>query len=527
MSDYKLLFHLEKTQFKNRFKELLTQPKRLIMYLLYIAFMGWIVGFNIFNSKESTIGESPNFKLYVGAGALVLFAFTATSMIKKSSLHFKLSDINYLFTAPVDNRKILMIALLKRIPTYLLTTVYTLIFLFSIVFRSIAPSAAEVFVTIVGYSFIFLIMETFSFLLFVIQAKWHMENLRSRVRKIFSLVVFIPALFFIFKSIQENGATINSLLLGLNEKSLDFIPIIGWGRFLLMSVLNGLTSMSVVALIIMTLLYVTLIILTYRFADDYYEDVIEQSEKMAELMANAKAGRTLRTSWQLKKKVKVVDKAVYGQAFNWKRKVLLLKSDFSLYFSIETLLCLVITGGLFIFGSDEKRYMPYVVSGMYFYIKFLFFMQSHLDEELKKPYFYLIPDAPMKKIIATVKIDLIRFFINIVLIVVLSSALSQTFESAYIILPFAATSVYSIMLFSNYMFNIFIPPKDFERLSVLFKMIQMIVLLLPSIIVSIVIGVIMKNILITLLGMLVVNGIISLIVLMLADVLFEKLELTK
>lgn len=152
-------------------------------------------------------------------------------------------------------------------------------------------------------------------------------------------------------------------------------------------------------------------------------------------------------------------------------------------------------------------------------------MQTQLDFELKKPFFYLIPDSPMKKILATVKIDLIRFLINVFALVMTHMVMSQAVDLVYFLLPVAMMLFYAMMLFSSYMFNIFLPSGDFQRLAVLFKMIQTLILLLPSLIVLIAIGILTNSPIYALGGSIIINGLLCVVILALSELLFNRLEL--
>lgn len=528
MNDYRLLLHLDRKQFVNSLKSILQNPKRLLIYVGYIAFMVWVVFINVSNSSDASFTEQGNFEGYVGGGLFILLSMTVIGMLKKSSIFFKMADVNYLFTAPIDNRKILLITLIKRIPVYIMTTIYTLIFILSIVFRSYSPDFKQILITTLSFALVYLITETISFMIFVISAKWKLENLRAWFIKGAMVAIFIPLLVSLYKNMSTVGWNLEGLLAGVNDKWLNFIPIIGWGRYLILTVLSGITSITLWVFLGMVLTYLILIVPTFLLADDYYEDVLQQSEQMSQLKTQIKTGRyKKKIAWQFKKKVSLKDKSTYGKAFNWKRKIMILKSDFSLYFSLETLLGVLACLGAYFFLDFDIKYAPYIISGIYFYLKFLFFMQNHLGEELDKPYIYVIPDSPKKKILATVTVDLMRFMINVIVVTLISAILSQNFEIGYIILPLAATSTYAIMLLSNYLVNLFLPSEDVERLYILLRALQMILLLVPSIIATVILGIVTQNVAMALGGMFGVNGLIAFVILMLSDVLFEKLEFKK
>jgi len=526
MSDYSILLRLEKMLFINYFKNLIRNPKRMIFYVLYIAFMAWVVVTNLGNFGNSSMAEMTNFRGYFSAGAFIMFFIMSFSMLKQSSLVFKMSDVNLLFPAPMDSRKIMMITLLKKIPTYLLTSAFTLIFILSMIVSMFETTTLAIVMTGIGYTLLFLILEPLSFCIFSISTKLNIEDFRSKLIKWTYMLIGLLILGLIGMEFMTDGFSVQSIVSGIGSKWLHYIPIIGWGKYLVMSAVDGVTTYTYLALAGMSLLYIFIVLLTFYLSNDYYEDVMSMSEERAKLVSDAKQGRTKSLNFHFKKKkVTMEDNTKYAGALDWKRQLLLKRSDFSVYLSMETLLCILIVIGFKFFVEDAAEYSLYFASGIYLYIKFLFSAQTQLDHELKKPFFYLIPDSPMRKIFATVKIDLRRFFINMIAIVLVHVVLNQHFESAYIILPIAMTLFYSMTLFSSYMFNIFLPPEDVARLAVLFKMLQTIVVLLPSFIVLMTIGILTENIFWALAGSSIVNAIISVVFLALSEIMFERLEL--
>lgn len=525
MKPYSLLMNIEKRVFINSIKSIIGSPKRLITYILYIAFMTWVILMNVKNvGSASTSDQLATFGKYFQGGAFILILFISYALLKQSSMSFRMSEINLLFTAPIDSRKLLLFNVFKRIPVYLMTSLYTLIFILSIMIRMYQPTFVEILCTCIGYTFVLLILEPMSFCLFVISTKIKKEDFAERAVKVFFILISLIALIPVAINISKFGFSLEVLFDGLGSKYLNMIPVIGWGRYLTITVIEGLNLYTLLALAGMVTMYIVFLFITYKLGDDYYEDVIHTSEERSQKIKEYKSGKSNIKSFQLKKKRITTTKFKTGAgALDWKRQHMLKRTDFSAFLSMETLLCLVIAVGSILFVKDPEFETIYVATGIYFYIKFLFSMETELDRELKKPYYYLIPDSAMKKMLNIVKVDLLRFLINTSIIAAISSF--SGFKIEYLLLPLTVTSLYTVMILSSYLFNLFLPSEDFKRMMLMFKMLQMILLLLPSIIVMIIIGVTTESIALTLLGSFLVNMIISGIMLALSEGLFARLEL--
>lgn len=522
MKSFSILFQLEKTLLINQIKSIISNPKRVISYLAYLIFMSWVVFVNIKNFS----GQSSNvFAQYANGGVFIFMLMIAYGMTKKSSIYFKMSEINLIFTAPFDQRKLLMFTLLKRIPVYLLTSIYTLIFIMSMVIGMYHPSILELVISCIGYTLVLLILEPLGFCMFAIGTRLRRPELSTGVTKKIFIALALGAFVSVVLSIRADGLSIQSIFSGLGNEWLNLLPIIGWGKALTLTAVTGISVSTYIYLGLMFGLYALLVILTYVLGTDYYEDVIETSELRTEQINNAKQGK-YSFAIQLKKKaIKIKDTYRLAGAIHWKKRLLTSKSDISVYFSLETVLCLVIGVGGYFFMKDAIKYLPFTVSGIYFYIKFLFSMNTSLDKELGMHYFYTIPDTSVKKLINVLKIDVMRFFINISVISLVCGVLSGTFEPILVLLPFAVTSFYIMMLMASFTLKLFFSSEDFNRLLIMFKMLQMFVVLIPSVIALIVIGALTQSVFLALLGSTTVNVVIIAVFLGLSDMILNRMEL--
>ncbi len=488
--------------------------------------MTWVILSNTKNFSESSMNFD-SFYSYASGGVFIMLFMMGFGLTKKSSIYFKMSDINILFTSPIDQRKILMFTLLKRIPVYLLTSLYTLIFLLSIVINLYHPTMGEILITCFGYTMVFLVLEPLGFCIFAIGTKLQRTDVNQRFLKILFAVIAAIAVIQVALAVKDQGLNVATVMGGLGSDNLNWLPIIGWGKQLTLTALYGITPMSYVYLALMIGLYLTLVLLTYFLGDDYYEDVIQTSEERDVIIKKARSGKMQFSGFHFKKKkIKAKDTQKYAGAIYWKRKLITMKTDISVFFSMETILCLVLgIGSSLLINGESQPYSAVIVTGIYFYMKFLFSMNTALDQELKMHYYYTLPDTAINKMISVTKLDLIKFFINILVLVVSNIIISQHISLTLVILPFAATMFYTMMMMSSFLMKLFFSTEDFNRLLVMFKMLQMIIILLPSIITMIILGILTKSIFFALLGSFIVNLILTTVILGMSDVLFNRLEL--
>lgn len=526
MQSFSMLFRLEKTLLKNNILTIIKSPKRMITYVLYFVLMTWVVFSNSKNFGNASTNPD-SFYNYASGGVFIMLFMLGFGLTKKSSIYFKMCDINLLFTAPVDPRKLLMFTLLKRIPVYLLTSLYTLIFLVSMVIGLFQPSTIELMVTCFGYTMVFLVLEPLGFCIFAIATKLQNSEINQKYMKMLFAGIGVFALYQVYLSVNTNGFSIQSVMGGLGSDDLNWLPIIGWGKQLTLTSLTGVSTMTYVYLGLMIVLYFTLVILTYILGDDYFEDVIQSSEEKNILIKKARSGRLHFNGIHFKnKKIKTNDTQKYAGAIYWKRKLITMKTDLSVFFSMESVLCLILgIGSAYFIEGDSAPFGAVIVTGIYFYMKFLLSTNTSLDQELKMHYYYTLPDTAIHKMIAVTKLDVIRFFINISVLVAANAVFSQHISGLMVLLPVAAAMFYVMMLLSSFLLKLFFTAEDYNRLMVMFKMLQMLLVLMPAFITMLVIAILTESTFYALLGSLVVNILLTTIILGLSDVIFNRLEL--
>lgn len=330
MNEFSLLFNTELKLIKNNLARIITTPKVIISYIAVLIFMSWGIISNFKHSAELPISID-NLALYLGAATFALFTVLYYVSTKQNSVVFRISEINLLFTAPVDPKKILFFNLVRKIPPAFLSSALMLVFAIPFTKRHFDPSHTELIFFFLGITMIFLILEPLSFFFFAIGTRLNKSTLSHSFAKL--AIVSISALVLISASlsIYRNGLSFESLLLGVNANYLDWIPIIGWGRHLILSVAHGVSTQTVVTLVAMISTYIILIIATYFLGNGYYEDIISTSEQSEKIIADAKEGvydfiPTL--SFTRQKEIHIRSIGSYSFAFDWKRRLLLRKKRY-------------------------------------------------------------------------------------------------------------------------------------------------------------------------------------------------------
>ena len=111
----------------NSLKELRKRPLKIILYLLFFGLMLFAIFTGIKTERSSIKNSIDIFNSIFLALTLILLFFSIKSGIEKGNSLFRLSDVNFLFPAPIKPQKILIYGFIKQIYT---SFVFIIIILF-------------------------------------------------------------------------------------------------------------------------------------------------------------------------------------------------------------------------------------------------------------------------------------------------------------------------------------------------------------------------------------------------------------
>ena len=534
MNEYRLLLTKELWIIKNHILEVKNNPKRLGIYLLYI---GWI-GLMLFNARmqsrsrhgfdglKETLGPD-----IIGAGFTVLisalFFYYLYKGTVESTTFFSMGDVHLLFPSPRSPRKILLYQMIKHSLGQLFVMGFMMLITFPTIIQMTPLDFNRIVYMYLGYIGIALIIGPLNFMVFAMGTKYGIQIFLRRV--IYGCIILFVTLILgkIFNSENLITGSINAL----NIKWINYVPIIGWSKSAFMVPILGYSTYGLASIFLMFASIFFTIILCFYMADDYYEDVLGATEKQA-LRRRIKKGYGKTESKLLflnKNKHKKISKIGTGPwAMLWRAKVEYSKTDIHPYFSLLTILFILVGVGAGYFGKKNMGStlnVLYFVNGMTAYMLFIFTSIQAKSNELMKPYIFLMPGKPVEKILATNCIEVIRVGISVL---ALNIAMGIILDAPiYLILSLIVflISFFILNLSSNYVIRSLYPSAvDQKALFPLFMMVQIVFLLLPGMVLGGIAAFIFKNPIVFFLGVTVANMIIISGLLFLANLIFNKME---
>lgn len=530
MNEYRLLLSKDLRIIKNHFLEIKNNPKRLMIYLLYVVWIGSMI-FNFviqskadpFNPVKDTMGSA-----IVGAGFTALISIVLLYYIHKgtmeSSTFFSMGDVHLLFPSPNSPKKILLYQMVKHSITQVFTMVFFMLIFFPSIVRMTNLDLKYVGYMYLSYMGIAMAIGPINFMIFAMGTKYRIQSL---LRNGIYGSIFIYLGYLVMYAFYSDSL-ITGLINGLNAKWIMYIPIIGWSKAAFMVPIEGYSTYGLISVLLLLLSIIVFIVLCYFMADDYYEDVLGATEKKAlrKKIKKGQKGESKVLFINRNKQSKVKSTGSGAWAMIWKTKVEYSKTDLHPYFSLMTVFSVLLGAAVGYFVKNEMSDYPmYFINGIVAYALFIFSSAQAKNNELMKPYIFLIPGKPIEKILATNFINVVR--------VGISGLLLNTTMGIFIGAPIYLIMILSIFLVSFHLLNlssnyiirsVFPSAVDQKALFPLLVMLQILLLLIPGILLGFIFSIIFKNIIFFFIGIILANFVIITGLLLLANLIFDKME---
>lgn len=519
-----LFFILRKT-IKNYIKELSHKPGVLILYILIIISVIAMIVISI-TMPQNTINFSLNkFKLFgaiVTALLLFITIFGVKQGINKGSSFFRISDVNFVFTAPISPQKVLIYGFLKQLST-------TFFIIFFLIFQ--LPNLKNMF-PIINFGGLIIICTAFllAFSMSIIglltySAASKNKKVRYFIEKSFYVIAALLIIGLVITYLKVKNPT-DALLTFLNNKIFLYIPFIGWFKQVLLAALTGVNTLFFINILLILLFLALMMYTMYKLNTDYYEDVLQATELKEELIKNKKEGKMVFSITS--KKVKKVQSTNYSKGAKaiFYRHLLEYRKCGILFLDNSTIfICIAGIGfGIFMPGKSINLILYFSV-----YILFFFVMQGKWSQELSRPYIYLLPFSSGTKLFYTTLGDLIKNAVNGIVLFVIAGILVKADPLTIPFCVLVYTSFASIFIYGDIVSRKLLGAAHSKNLEMFLKMLLILIIIIPDIIISIIIAIAFKGNILSnyfiYLGMLAYNVLLSFVLILIGKGIFENLEL--
>ena len=409
-------FYLFRTSIKNRFKELLRKPGKLILYLLVIlglvgALLVSILG-STYNNEE-TLPISYLTAIFF-AFLLLFYGLAIQKGLASGDTIFEMNDVNLLFVSPVNPHSTLLYGLIRMAGMSLWAG-------FFILFQgaTLANFGVGFGGVLIFFATFFLNMITLTLLTLVIYSATNGKPMRKRAVRIMAVAVFIPLLVYMVMCYFTNGDLLLALNDVINSPLLAVTPIIGWTSAGAIALIQGdlLIGLGWLGLLALSGTVMFLYIMFSR--SDYYEDVLVATETAFEKKRAAAQG-DLQSATSTNAKVKVKKTGLSGrgaQVFLYKHlRETFRKNRFGFLSLYMIITAAFITGASLLFFSGDDII---IVLQVLMWMQVLIIGTGRGLLELYSHYIYMIPISPFKKAIWSNTELIARTFMESILFLVI------------------------------------------------------------------------------------------------------------
>jgi len=390
------LAFLTLAKLKNRLKSLVKSPGKLIYCVIFLA----LLGVTLFSGNMAA--EDPDRvirdirELTAGITVLyaVIFLLVANSGFSQGGSMFLLPDVNLVFTAPISPRKVLFYALFRQMGTSLLAGLFIL-YQYAWLHNLYDVSYGVLLIILLGYGAAIFLGQVTAMLIYSFTSSD--DAARRRARAVYFAVIGVFAACALLRVLAgDSSKMLSRTVESLNSLVARLFPVAGWLGWAVSGIITGDLSGTWTGLGISALYLALAVLLIINTKLDYYEDVIKSAELSHSAITAQKEG-TLAEA--VPKNVKVgktgIGKGFGADAIYYKHRV---ENRRSRIFIVSTA-SLIWACGVILFALLLRNEGIAPVFAFSSYMQIFSVALGRLTRELTKPYIYLIPEPPFKKLL--------------------------------------------------------------------------------------------------------------------------------
>lgn len=407
------LAYLIFTRLKNTLKSLVRQPARLIYVVIIIA----LISFTIFagHADESEIQQFRDInELIAGATALysLMFLMLVSHGFANGGTIFAMPDVNMIFPAPFQQRKVLFYGLIKQIGSSLLISFFIL-FQYTWMHTSYGVNYGFLIILVLGYA---LAVFFGQFVAMVIYSLTSADDRKKRVAKIvYVAYIALIVLYAASYVLKDTMNVIPQLVAAGVSPVIRFTPVGGWLGMFTSGVAAANAADIVVGLGLCAIFTALLVFVIEKSNSDFYEDVIKTAEVSQSAINASKQGVVAETAPTHVKLGKTgFGRGAGAEMFYYKHKLENRRSRILILDTVSLIwAACVIVFALFMRDSGA---MPVFV--MATYLQIFSVALGRFNKELLKPYIYLLPEPPLSKMLHALRESLPSAVLEAILIFV-------------------------------------------------------------------------------------------------------------
>lgn len=407
----KALPYLYFTLLKNRIKSFFRRPANWIVVLIFAG----LLGLTFFSGGvEVTRSYRPMGELYAIVSVMyaVLFVMTAYRGVNRGTTLFSLADIHLLFPAPIKAQKILLYGLVRQMGTSMTLGVFIL-FQYSWIHQQYGATYSFLLLTILGYGLTLFLGQLTAMALYSLFSA--QEKKRLRVKAVFIALCGLAALYVLIPVLKSPSDWITIGAGQLSRLPMLLFPVGGWLRALVIGLWEGQWAPVLWALAAILLWTGAGVALLSRERTDFYEDVLKSTETAHQALTARREGKTQEMLPENVKTGKTgIGRGLGAAAYYYKHR---LESRRGRRFLLDTMTLVMLLLALFFsIVMRSEGFFPAFATATY--LQLFSISSGRWVKELTRPYIYLLPEPPFRKLLHCLRESMLGYLTEAVLLMI-------------------------------------------------------------------------------------------------------------
>ena len=461
-------------------------------------------------------GEDIAINVILTAVILFLFVLAINAGNKNAMSIFTMPDVNFLFPSPRKPQSVLLFKMLGQIGSVFVGFLY-LIFQFPNLISEGLFTVKSACCFLGAIILICIVNRFIRVFVYVVVNTYY--KLKRWVKPICLAICLVPVVI-LFGLTKLGGMNVmDALNVVFVSDASNFIPIVGWYKGLLLTILNENYLMSVVFLLLVLFSGAVIIYVTWRMKVDFYEDAIHSASETQQKIDQVKAiqdggmkhgvsykGRQLRR-WEKRRNKdlnfehKEGAKAFFEKKIGTRRRFYPLGGLWSPTASTYSYVAVGLAAALSILMNYyEFNVVGFVLVGFVFFRSFI----NPIEEELNRVFVRIVPEPPFRLLSQLMFTEFVDSALDLLPAVLVSGIILETQPIKFILWYLLLVSFYmvfmSIALIVNLLLGAYLPKMLVGSCQVICRMLP----LLPIIILA-TMGILTSSMNLAFAGMIVVN----------------------
>ncbi len=405
------LTYLTLTKLKNQIKGLFRSPAKMIYTVIMVALLVFVIVAGDHN--EGSPRPIAELGAIVAVFYVFMFTLSANSGFSTGMSIFKMPDVNFLFAGPFKSTSVLFYAMLQQMGTALIMGFFIL-FQYGWLRGSYGIGFLDIVYILVGYSFTVFTSQLTAMAIYSLTSG--KDKLRRIVRALFIAIPVVYAIWLFTIALGNRNNLLPALINAANTLPVQLYPVGGWLAAAASGAVAGKWAVVAIGLVIWAVYVALLFMAIGRSGQDYFEDVLQSTETSFNVQSQAKEGRMSETAPKKLRMGKTGLGGGRGASVFWYKHKIENRRSRSFILSGTQLIFAVVSVAFAFFIRESGG----LIAAVFFveYMQFFSVALGRLNRELTKPYIYLVPEPPFKKLLWCLRESVEGFFVSGLLIFV-------------------------------------------------------------------------------------------------------------